>query len=321
MALRAYLFDADGEDREVDVVPDLLARLGERRLLWLDVLGRDGGEVRRVADLLGLSEASVADLLNGSERPHLERSAHYFQIDVHVLEAGPDGLRSVSLDFLAGDGYVVTVHAEPVGFLDEYAREVHGTADLGRISAASFLAALLDWHLTTYFRVLELVEGEVDDLDEGILTRPGDDRFLADLARLRRRVGEVRRRLSPHRDVYAALARPDFTPISTSDVRAEFETLDARFQRAFEATENTRELVLGSFDLLMTRTGQRTNDVMKALTVATVVLGSAALVAAVFSMSVETPFGRSPWPFWVALALMCAVVAGLVALARRIRWI
>ena len=63
-------------------------------------------------------------------------------------------------------------------------------------------------------------------------------------------------------------------------------------------------MLLGSFDILMSRTGQRTNDVMKVLTIASVVILPSTLIAGVLGMNFHPPFFDSPNLFWAALGLM-----------------
>ncbi|MGL1451724.1 CorA family divalent cation transporter, partial [Vibrio parahaemolyticus] len=76
---------------------------------------------------------------------------------------------------------------------------------------SAFLAALLDWHITGYFRVLERLEEDIDRLDDRAIHPREEHDFLAQLNMLRKRVALIRKVLTPHREIYAALVRPDLT--------------------------------------------------------------------------------------------------------------
>ncbi len=86
--------------------------------------------------------------------------------------------------------------------------------------------------------------------------------------------------------------------------------------------ESTREVVLGSFEILMTRTAQRTNDVMKLLTVATVMFLPATITAGFLGMNVIVPVpDDDPMSFWFILGFILMFEVLVVVIARWRRWL
>jgi Mg2+ and Co2+ transporter CorA len=99
---------------------------------------------------------------------------------------------------LLGVNLVLTVHRQPVPLLESFDRRLKGDSDLGELDARAFLATLLDSDITSYFRLIEELDAEVDRIDAHAL-RPRHDRdLLAEMAALRQRVAFVRRTLTPH---------------------------------------------------------------------------------------------------------------------------
>jgi len=127
--------------------------------------------------------------------------------------------------------------------------------------------------------------------------------------------------MSAHRAVFAAMDRPDFRPSADGAVNEHFQTLDVHFQRAMDAVEGTREMVIGSFELFSNQTALRTNDVIRVLTVVTALMGGLAVIAGVLGMNFNLPIFETGWPgFAIAVGSMLVLaVAGLV-LARWRRW-
>ena len=96
----------------------------------------------------------------------------------------------------------------------------------------------------------------------------------------------------------------------------------ANFASAMDAVEDARDAVRGSFDVAMTRTAQRTNDVMKVLTLATVLLLPASLVAGLLGMNLTVPLPTDdPIVFWVVVAAMVVVAVTMVGVARARHWL
>ncbi len=182
------------------------------------------------------------------------------------------------------------------------------------------LVAMLDWHLDTFFAAAEELEREVDDLDDAALR--GDEKNLLErLVAMRRRISRVRRLLSIHRDMYSEVARPDFMP----DVEPrETEALGAvthRLERATEAVAHAREMLIGTFDVHMTRTAQRTNDIMRLLTWVSVTLLPAGVLAGVMGMNFQVGLFENSSLFWIIVASMILFALTTLVLARRRGWL
>ena len=326
MTIRAYLYDADGTDHPVDLSDGMVATLSDRQLLWIDVVGHDQAEIERVGETVHLHRESIKNLLNPIGRPRLDQFEKYFQVNVVAIEPAPKGNKpsfvQIPLDFFSGPNYVVTTHTQELKFLHDFDDRVREDSGLGALDSASFLAALLDWHITSYFRVLDEFEAMVDTLDEEVLLHPNDREFLEDLVDLRRRVGQLRRLLAPHREVFAGLARPDFHVLVGSDAGPQFRALDDRFERAMDAVENARELVIGSFDLYMAGTARKTNEAVQILTIVTVSLGIIGAVAGVMGTNFTVGFFKAGATGFVLMLVGMGLLIALVLLfARRRRWI
>lgn len=322
MPFTACLYDADGTDREVALDTSIVANLTDRHLLWVDLEAFTDDEVRQVASLFHLKRESLYDLLQPSRRPRLDNYSDYFQLYIDTIQQAQRRYKATELDFVVGKNYVITVHRGPVEFLKSFDRRVKGDSQLGQLDAPSFLAALLDWHVTHYFRVIEGIGAEIDRLDELALRPHSDHDLLADLIVLRRQVAQIRRTLTPHREVYAALSRPDFLFLAGSESAGHFRALNDRLERAVDAVENARELLIGSFEMFTTRTALRTNEVMKLLTLFSVVLLPAGVIVGIMSLTFRSPvYHTGVLGFWTMLGLIGLLATITVAVARYRRWI
>ena len=324
--MQATLFDADGEDREVDPCAVDPATLSDRQLLWVDVQddGAHGAApmLEQLIQSLGLGAGATAMFgdLNGSAR--LQNVGEWFLAQVVAVEHQGQ-LRFVGrpLAVVCGDTFVVSLHRGPLELIDQLRARERADTRIGSLSAERFAASLLDWVVESYLRAVSDFEAAVDRLEVTLLASHVHRECLADLAQLRRGASRLRRMLSPHRQVFGALARPDFRPSEDRATDKEFRALEQRFERAMDAVENARELVVGSFELFATRTAQRTNETMRVLTFVTVLLGSLALAASVLGMNFNAPFFHSgARGFWTTIAGMAIVASAALGFARWRRW-
>lgn len=345
--LTGYLYDAGGRDRGV-AVGDALPALTDRQLLWLDCDARDAGSLAALARLLDLPSALAAHL--GGDGPDtLENHGRFFRLRVATAPVLPDidpappgrrprratrtelvallrgsasGLGTARLDLLVGPHWLASVRDGDVAYLSAFREQDKAETLIGALSSPMLAASLLDWHLESYFAALARIEALIDLLDEGALVASRSDRRqLAALALARRRVSLLRARLDPQRRVFYGLGRPDFALVVGAEGSDYYRVLGTRFDRLLEAVERTRDLTSGSFELLATRTGQDTNELVKALTFITVIEGVFAAVSGLFGMNFETPLLQTGLPGFLVVTgglILFALVAFFVA--RRRHW-
>jgi Mg2+ and Co2+ transporter CorA len=325
--VHAVLFDRHAPDREVAL--DQLAALAPspERLLWVDVEGADVDDalasVLSLAARLGLQDAErgVREALDGE--PRLRNHDDWFLVQAMAVRGdSATRVRGTPLLLLCGPGVVLTAHLGPLAFLQELRAREQADSRIGTLGAESFAASLLGWLLDGYLDAVNAFEAEVDRLEVGLLANPRHRECLPELAALRRGASRIRRLLAPHRAVFGAMARPDFRPDADAEVERQFRALEQRFERAVDAAENARDLLVGTFELYSTRSAERTNDTMRALTFVTVLLGTLAVLAGLLGMNFQAPFFDSgARGFWTAVLGMGVVAVLAVGVARWRRWI
>lgn len=324
--LRAFLFDADAGDRRIDEDAIDLSLLGEHQLLWIDVQDDEHGGatpiLEKLCDRLGIDGAS-AELEQLAGKPRLRNYGGWFLVEVSAVECdGHLGFKGRALVLICGPNFVLSLHRGPLEILDELYERERGETRIGTLHAQSFTVSLLDWQVDSYLHAVSELEEAVDRLEVAILGRDRYPECLAELVRMRRGASRLRRMLAPHRHVFGALARPDFRPDDDDDsAERRFAALEQRFERAMDAVEIGRELVVGSFELYTTRSAQRTNDTMRVLTFVTVLLGTLAVVAGALGMNFKAPlFESGAAGFRGSLAAMGVFAIVALVVARLKRW-
>ena len=318
MTLRAVLYDANGHDREVDLTADQ-PRLSDARLLWIDLDERDVDDLSVAAGALGLEREALRRLERAERRPNLLRLPERVVLSLGAVE--PDDLeaRRHEVDIVVGKNHVMTVHDGRLAAIDEYVTEMKEERELGRLDAAAFTAGLLDAILTVYFRQIEAIERDIDALDDVAVRSRRDSSFLSDVLAVRRRIARLRRSLAPNREALPPLERPDFE--LRSDLGEVWPGLLQRLERAIDAVENARELLVGSFDLYLGRSSNRTNEIMKVLTLVSSIALPGIVLAGIMGMNFKLPFFEVSSNFFVVLGAMVAMSLAILAIARWRQWI
>jgi Mg2+ and Co2+ transporter CorA len=303
----------------IEDVADLPAEPGTHELLWVD-FGEGEQPETAVLDQLGFGQ-TAEHLGEEDVRPRVLWVDDVALVTVLGLtrvddDAVPDRRR---VDLLARGNVVLTIRQADIAGLSDLVELVQGRSELGSLDAATFVALLMDGLLGAFFDATEDIERDLDELDDRALRASPDRDFTAELIAIRRRIAFLRRTLVPHRGVVAALARPELG-INPAGVDPWPGVLE-RLERAIDAVENARDLLLGSFDLAMTRAAQRTNDIVRILTVVSVTLLPASVLAGIFGMNFTSPIFDVQGMFIVAVAFVVLVCIAILALARWRHWL
>ncbi len=111
-------------------------------------------------------------------------------------ENGEPALRS--LECVIGPRWVVTAHHGEIEVLEEFRERAEGGSRVAELDSPSFVAAVAEWVVASYFRAFEAIESELVELDSKVMsdvpTSVSDD--LARLVELRRAIGTLRAALS-----------------------------------------------------------------------------------------------------------------------------
>jgi magnesium/cobalt transport protein CorA len=317
---RALLFEQDAVE-EVRDWPDRLPEIPSSSVLWIDLESPTDDELEQLAGALDLSRRSV-ELLQ--DRQHETPCFHDFESYLHVSAQAPVGFGDLALlTCLVGEHWVVTLRDRRLEILETFRERASGSGNTGGLEGLEFLANLLEWVFESYFDAFEEIEVVLEEIEANAMSGDidGSPDVLGRLVEVRHEVGRLRRALSSHREAILALSRPELDAISSSASAERFAALGGRLEAAIDAARDSRESVVGSFDVLLATTGQRTNDIMKVLTLASVLILPGSLLAGIMGMNFRLGLFTNPLYFWVVVAVMAIVAVATLAIARVRDWI
>ena len=319
MTIRANLYHATGDDREVDLQAEKTIRIDKDRLLWIDLDDRDIADLAAAASAVGLEPEGLRRLSREDERARLLRLPDRVVLTLGAVDPDDPDARRRELDIVVGPNHIITVHDGALAAIDAFRDEIGHEDQLGRLDAAEFTAGLIDAVFTAYFRQIEAIERDIDHLDELAVQARSESEFLASVLTLRRRIARLRRALAPNREALLPLERPDFE--LRADLGPVWPGIIQRLERLIDALENGRELLVGSFDLYLGRASQRTNEVMKVLTLVSAIALPGIVLAGVMGMNFKLSFFDEANNFFIVLATMVVFALGILGAARWRRWI
>jgi magnesium transporter len=307
-------------DVPVSAIPDL--RQERDTALWLDITCPDKADVALLHEAFGLHPLAVEDILHETQRPKIDVYNDYYLIVFYTARFAREDSRIImhELDLVVGHNFVVSVHDEPMPQIDETIARWHAPDSPIESHVASLLYWLLDTIVDDYFPLIDAIAEQVEDLEDQIFIH-SDDSAIETIFRLKKELLTLRRIVAPERDVLNVLLRREVVVFDVAHT-IYLQDLYDHILRVTDSIDTYRDLLSSALDSFLSLQSNRLNQIVKVLTIASIVLMSASLVAGIYGMNFESMpelHWRYGYPF--ALGLMLAISGGLLLLFRRMKWL
>ena len=324
----AYSADQLVEKRIAGV--DELAALRQRfPVVWLNVDGfGDTAVLQRIADLFGLHPLAMEDVVHVDQRAKVdEYDATLFTV-VRMVCFNGDDLETEQLSLFLGKDFIVTFQERPGGDSLNPVRDRlrRSSGKIRRAGPDYLLYALVDAVVDGYFPVIERFGDKLDDLDSAV-DDPKNRRTMTAIHAVRSGLLQLRRAVWPHREALQNLQRDSHALIS-DDTRVYLRDCYDHVIQIMDVLETYREMGSDMRDLYLTAVGNRTNEIMRVLTIMSTIFIPLSFIASVYGMNFNTERSRFNMPElnWVygypfALTVMAATALGLVGYFLRKGWL
>jgi magnesium transporter len=265
-------------------------------------------------------------VLTESNTPKVDYWGSYIYVVLHAVQwdAGLKDVDTAELDMFVGSNFIITYHTEAIPSVDRLMTACMRDDRHTRRGTDYLLYEIADGLASDYMPCMDAMEAEIDVIEDSIFGSP-EPSTLARIFKLKTAVLALRRVLSPQREVMNRLARDTFQMIDDRD-RVYFRDVYDHFVRLVDLNESLRDLVTGALDTYLSVTANRTNDVVKTLTIFTILMTPLTVITGFFGMNFfsESIVVHSPIApvllFGAVMALMIGVPLLLLLYIRSRGW-
>lgn len=279
------------EFEEMEVRPGDLSPITNRpkdRIAWIDAQGlRDHGMIQQIGDALNLHHLLLADAVNVGQRPKVEDYGSILFIVVRHAQRDADrGFAWEQMAIAIGDGFVATFQETAGDCLDPLRERLRQGKQALRAHGAGFLGCMIvDGVIDGYFPALEGVGEELEQLEDRIIDAPSRE-ALHEIYKLKREMMSMRRSTWPLRDALSHLLR-DGHPLLEEQVRPYLRDAADHVIQIVDIIETYRELGASFIDVYLSSLSNRTNQVMRLLTVMSSIFIPLTFLAGVYGMNFD----------------------------------
>jgi magnesium transporter len=283
-------------------------------LEWFDVADPHSVELDALARRFGLHELQIEDCRDRNQGAKTENHDRYsFTILKHIHHQ--DKLSFDDVDLFLGPDFLISVRTADSAFMEHARRRVE-QEQIDRLDRVFYM--ILDRVVDEYQPVLDKLADDISEIEEVVLERP-EPPTLARIFALRRKLVDFRRTASSMREVINALMRRE-NGLLGGDLDLYFRDVYDHIARTVDMIETYRDLLSGALDIYLSAVSNRTNEVMKVLTIWGTVTLPLVIITGFFGMNLHLPWTDNPHGIWYALGLMTVSTAGVLIYFKARRW-
>ncbi len=304
-------------------LPEAMTALDDPNcFVWIDLLAPRRDVLERLVSRLGFHELAVEDVSSPQSRAKVEEyEGHLFCVAPALNKSTPDDLFDiVNLNGFLGPNYLITTHREEIT-ATSFVAECMDKGDPPLLRGPDFvLYQQLDRLVDEYLDLSNELNDSVEVLEKRIFG-PLDAAIPQSIFQFKHQAALLRRRVGPLREILNFLTnRPH--DLVKRDTQLYLRDVYDHVYRISEGVDSLRDLLQGALDAYLSTVANRSNEVMKVLTVVATIVLPLNVLTGLFGTNFNTlPGAESPYGFWVFCGVL--LIAGLAStiLFRFRRWL
>ncbi len=326
--IKITLFDYDEvhcEEKEIKNVDECYPFKDKPTITWIDVEGLHQIDIlEKLGNFFGVHPLAQEDILNTEQRPKSEDFINNIYIVFKMLSY--DNLKheivSEQVSLILGSNFLISFQEGIEGdIFDSIRGRIRGNKGRIRKSGSDYLAyRLLDAVVDNYFIILEKLGNKIELLEEELINdvKP---KTLVEIHGLKKEMIFLRKSVWPLREVVNNLEKEDSPLIQESTKIFLRDVYDHTIQ-VMDTIEAYRDMIAGMLEIYLTNITNRTNTVMKVLTIFATIFMPPTFLVGIYGMNFKyMPELDWKWGYPTVMLLILLIALSMLLYFKKKKWI
>lgn len=293
----------------------------DENLVWVELENPTKDELKFAKETFGLHPLTVEDCVNTNARPKIDQFPSYLFLILHAagFNEATSKVKTLELNICVGKNFLLTVHMDPIPSLKTAWERTEKNVSIMGQGSDNLLYQVIDSLVDNYFPVIDMLDSRVDKIESEVFSNPSED-TLEQIFSLKNDVLFLRRAISPQRETINLLAKGDHTFINPG-TGIYFRDIGDNLMFILDTIETYRDTLTGALDAYLSNITNKTNEIMKTLTVIATIMMPLTLITGIYGMNFRN-MPELSWKFGYmgAYGLMAMVAIGMLIYFRKNKW-
>ncbi|MFT7149511.1 MAG: magnesium transporter [Nonlabens sp.] len=291
---------------------------------WINVCGlHEEALIAEIGSYFDLHNLLIEDVLNTGQRPSFTDYDDYFFIAVKMLkyDRERDYVESEQLTFVVGKNYILSFQEQLGDVFDPIRDRIRKEGAKIRERGVDYLCyVMLDTVVDHYINIVERFGDKIEELEGRILGKAEGD-LLQKITDYKREMSYLRKVIRPAREACIHFSKSD-SPLIHKNTQPFLKDLEGLGSLAAESVETYSDILSDQLNIYQTTVSNRLNDVMKVLTIFSVVFIPLTFIAGIYGTNFEyLPELQYHYAYPIFWGVLITVALGMLFYFRRKKWI
>jgi len=305
----------------------MITKISHNNVTWIDIEKPSAQDILFLKENFNLHPLVLEEFTSPSQRPRAEEFENCLYVVMHVplFNTKTKVTTPGELDIVLTHDHVITSHAEvniPLKSIQKEFEENDAMKEKAMSGSSGFLLYfLLEKLLSSCFPKIDHINEKLNEIEKEIF-EDNDRTMVKETSIVKRDILAFRRTLKPQRSILESLVQKHYQLLEEG-LNQYFQDLIGTNIRVWNALENTKEVIESLEVTNYSLVTYRTNQTMRLFTTVSFITFTLAVYVGIFSM---TPFegfsfAKNPVVFWIVLCSMTLIIAFLLFIFKRKKFI
>lgn len=296
-------------------------------LTWVNVTKQGAKELDFLDQRFKFHQADLRECLPPFQRPKMVKRNGYYFLVLHfpIFDRATRRVGFTEVDIFLTANTLITIHESRLPAIEDFYSEI--TKDKDKMpryfsgSTAGTLFELLTRLFEAIFPSLHHINEDITAVDSQLFTDTSDQKMASEILRLKTNIVTFRRAMQGHRTVLERLLMNGDRELQLSSFQSYINLLREEVSEIWHMLESQKESITALHETNDSIISYRTNEVMKTLTIISVVTFPLTLIATILAIRAPgTPFVDQPLGFWIVSGLIVVGAAGMLGVFKSKKW-
>ncbi len=323
--LRVIDFDAN-QFEEVSILKtkEVIKYREKDSVTWFNIDGLHNAEaLSNIATSFQLDKIVLADVMDIYARPKVHDYDNCVSLSIKMLQMDDiTGVISVeNLSIVLTKSVLISFQERDGDVFDPVRERIKNEKRRIRKSGTDYLMyALLDIVIDNYIYIISNLGERIESLEEKLLDNPSK-KILGRINLLKKELNFLRKNINPAQEMILALSKLDSEFIKETSF-VHFKELVGNINQAVESSDSYREILSDQLNIYHMTISSKLNDIMKFLTVFSVVFIPLTFIAGIYGTNFEfVPELKYKYSYFIMWGVMIIVASGMLIYFKRKKWL
>lgn len=298
-----------------------------KKLVWIDIVNPDKKALAPLQKKHKFHELDVEDCLSENQRSKIDEYDKYLFLVLHFphFDKKKKTLVTEEVDIFIGQNYLITMHRgvlKPLlGIFDKCRGSMRDKKKHLGQGSGFLLYEIIDAMLDDGFPMLDYLSKNITAIEKDVFgDEPEQHDMLKDILVLKKDIITFRRIIAPQRTVIAQLEHKNkkFLP---EDLEVYFDDLVDKVEKIWSNLDSMKDLAVSLQETNESIISHTTNNIIKVLTIFSVVMLPLTFLTGLYGMNVVLPYGGESYAFAGMAGVMVMVVVVMMAFFKWKKWL